>query len=221
MAVTITPMVRGDVPEVARLHAEVFKGYDSTAMGAAYLKALYRTVAEHSSCVSVVACEGNEVVGWIGGVLDHRSYNREIVLRCAARAPFIIASILKNRPRLLRPALTYGWNFIRGWIPGRRRHGSPAESPAAGPGTSGHPSPSALLLVMGVDVRHRRRGLSQLMMADFHRRLLPEGFKTCTGNTYADNEAIDKALKKAGYRLLRHGYGFNHYEKNLTAERAD
>ena len=131
MAVTITPMVRGDVPAVTRLHAEVFKGYDSTAMGAAYLKALYRTVAEHSSCVSVVACEGNEVVGWIGGVTDHRVYDRAVTRCCAARAPFIIASILKNRPRLLRPALTYGWNFIRGWIPGRRRHGSPAESPAA------------------------------------------------------------------------------------------
>lgn len=217
MAVTITPMVRGDVPEVARLHAEVFKGYDSTAMGAAYLKALYRTVAEHSSCVSVVACEDGAVLGWIGGVLDHQSYNREIVLRCAARAPFIIISILKNRPRLLRPALTYAWNILRGLVPRRRRAGRAGEPPGPPP----HYSASALFLVMGVDVRHRRRGLSQLMMADFHRRLLPEGFKTCTGNTYADNEAIDKALKKAGYRLLRHGYGFNHYEKNLTAERAD
>jgi ribosomal protein S18 acetylase RimI-like enzyme len=217
MAASITLMARGDVPAVTRLHAEVFERYDSTALGAAYLKALYRTVAEHSSCVSVVACEGNEVVGWIGGVLDHRSYNREIVLRCAARAPFIIASILKNRPRLLRPALTYGWNFIRGWIPGRRRHGSPAESPAAGPGTSGHPSPSALLLVIGVDVNRRGQGLARLMMADFHRRLSQEGFKSCTANVYADNEAGNRAFIKAGYRVLWSARGVNHYEKEIAA----
>lgn len=214
-------MARADVRAVVRLHADVFGGYRSTAMGAAYLKAVYHTLAEHQSCVSVVACEGNDVVGWAGGVMDHQSYNREIVRRCAIRAPFIIISILKKRPALLRPALTYAWNVLRGSMARRRRAGRAGEPPGPGPGPSPHYSPSALFLVMGVDERHRRRGLSQLMMADFHRRLLREGFKTCTGNTYADNEAIDKALKKAGYRLLRHGYGVNHYEKKLAAERAD
>jgi ribosomal protein S18 acetylase RimI-like enzyme len=221
MGINIRPMTSSDVPAVVRLHAGVFVGYRSTAMGAAYLKAVYHTLAENQSCVSVVACEGDDIVAWAGGVLDRDVYNKEIVQHCAVRAPFIVVSILKNRPTLLRPALTYAWNVLRGLVARRRRARRAGEPSVPGVGPPRHYSPSALFLVMGVDVRYRRRGLSQLIMADFHRRLLREGFKTCTGHTYADNEAIDKALRKAGYRLSRHGDGINHYEKKLAPERAD
>ncbi len=218
MAVSITRMARADVPAVARLHARVFDRYDSTALGAAYLKALYYTLAEYPACLSTVAREDGAVLGWIGGVMDYRAYNRKVTRRCAARAPSIILSILRNRPRLLRPAMAYGGNVLRGWFP-RRRQNQPAGPAAAGSDAPTPPTPGALLLVVGVDPARRRQGLSGLMIADFHRRLSQEGFKSCTANVYADNEAGNKAFEKAGYRLSWSAGSVNHYEIEITAER--
>jgi hypothetical protein len=220
MAVTITRMARADVPAVARLHAEVFDLYDSTALGAAYLKALYYTLAEYPACISTVAREDGAVLGWVGGVLNYRAYNRKVTRRCVVRAPFIILSILRNRPRLLGPALAYGGNVLGGWIP-RQRRNPPAEPRPAGPNAPTRPSPRALLLVVGVEATRRGQGLSGSMIADFHRRLSQEGFKSCTANVRVENEAGNRAFIKAGYRLLWSASGVNHYEIEMAAERKD
>jgi ribosomal protein S18 acetylase RimI-like enzyme len=216
MAIQIRSMEKADVPALVRLHAEVFEGYNSTAMGAAYLKRLYRELAGNPSCLSVVALEDDVVVGWIGGVKNYPSYNRALVRNCALAAPSILFSILKNRPALLARAVSFAWHVLLGPIPLPRRRKRAGKS--SGPATAPRHAANAHWLVLGVDANHRRRGLSQLMGADFHRRLVREGFKTCTASTYADNEPIDKFLKKASYKLLDTTAGVNHYIKYLVGE---
>jgi ribosomal protein S18 acetylase RimI-like enzyme len=209
-------MEKADVPALARLHADVFEGYNSTAMGAAYLKRLYRELAGHPSCTSIVALEDDDVVGWVGGVKDYPSYNRALVRNCALAAPSILFSILKNRPALLARATSFVWNVLLRPIP-PARHRERADEPPGADARLRH-APNAHLLVIGVDSRRQRRGLGQLMMDDFHRRLSEEGFETCTLSAYVKNEAGNRAFVKAGYKLLNSTGDVNYYKKYLTGE---
>ena len=216
MGIRLRLMKKADVPALARLHADVFEGYDSTALGAAYLKRLYRELAGHPSCTSIVALEDGVVVGWVGGVKDYRSYNRSLVRNCALAAPSIIFSILKNRPALLARAISFLWHVLLRPIPLPRRRDRADKPPGADAGP--RHAPNAHLLVIGVDGRRQRRGLSQLMMDDFHRRLLEAGFETCTLSAYVDNEAGNRAFVKAGYKLLNSTADVNYYIKYLAGE---
>jgi ribosomal protein S18 acetylase RimI-like enzyme len=214
MKIRIRPMEKADVPALARLHADVFEGYNSTALGAAYLKRLYRTLASHASCLSVVAEEGGEIVAWIGGIKDYAGYNRALVRSCLHAAPPIVLSALCRRPRLLGTGLMFVWRVLtRG--PKRRR--APAEEPPL-PGVETSPGPDAHLLVIGVAVGRQRGGIGQVIMAEFHQRLAAVGFTRCGLSTYADNDAGNKAFVKAGYKLLNSTADVNYYIKYLTGE---
>ncbi len=216
MGIRIRSMEKADVPALVRLHAGVFEGYNSTALGAAYLKHLYRELAVNPSCTSIVALEDDVIVGWVGGVTDYPSYNRALIRACALAAPAIIFSILKNRPALLARAISFAWNVLLKPIPLPRRRGRADKPPGTDAGR--RDAPNAHLLVIGVDGRRQRRGLGQLMMDDFHRRLLAEGFKTCTLSAYVANEAGNRAFVKAGYKPLNSTADVNYYIKYLTGE---
>ncbi|MEE8639306.1 MAG: hypothetical protein V3T41_02740 [bacterium] len=214
MAIRIRAMEKADVRALARLHADVFEGYNSTALGPAYVKRLYRTLASHPSCLSVVAEEGGEIVAWIGGIKDYAGYNRALVRSCLPAAPPIALSILCRRPRLLGTGLMFVWRVLK-W--GLKRRRAPAEETPP-PRVETSPGPDAHLLVIGVAVGRQRGGIGQVMMAEFHRRLAAAGFTRCALSTYADNEAGNRAFIKAGYRLLNSTADVNYYIKYLAGE---
>ncbi len=210
-------MEKADVPALVRLHADVFEGYNSTALGAAYVKRLYRTLASHPSCLSVVAEEGGEIVAWIGGIKDYAGYNRALVRSCLPAAPPIALSILCRRPRLLGTGLMFVWRVLTRRL--KRRRAPAEETPPPMVETS--PGPDAHLLVIGVAVGRQRGGIGQVMMAEFHRRLAAAGFTRCALSTYADNDAGIGAFQKAGYRLLSSFRGVNYLAKDLEHNREE
>jgi ribosomal protein S18 acetylase RimI-like enzyme len=217
MAVQTRAMTMEDVPVLTRLHAEVFPAYNSTIAGPAYVKRLYRTLASHPSCLSVVAVEGGEIVAWVGGIKDYAGYNRALVRSCLPAAPPIILSILCRRPRLLGTGLMFVWRVLK-W--GLKRRRAPAEETPP-PGVETSPGPDAHLLVIGVAVGRQRGGIGQVMMAEFHRRLAAAGFTRCALSTYADNDAGIGAFQKAGYRLLSSFRGVNYLAKDLEQNREE
>jgi ribosomal protein S18 acetylase RimI-like enzyme len=217
MAIRIRPMEKTDVPALARLHADVFEGYNSTALGAAYVKRLYRTLASHPSCLSIVAEEGGDIVAWIGGIKDYAGYNRALVRSCLPAAPPIVLSALCRRPRLLGTGLMFVWRVLMRGL--KRRRAPAGETPPRGVETS--PGPDARLLVIGVAVGRQRGGIGQVMMAEFHRRLAAAGFTRCALSTYADNDAGIGAFQKAGYRLLSSFRGVNYLAKELEQNREE
>jgi ribosomal protein S18 acetylase RimI-like enzyme len=201
-------MTEEDVPALVRLHSEVFEGYNSTVMGNGYLKSLYRTLACDIACISIVALEGGELVGWIGGVRDWLSFEKALTRQSILRAPTILVSILKNRPKLLARTFSVGWRVFSGFTRVRERRSTPRHRVTS--------SMAAALLVIGVAPTCQNQGLGQFMMQDFHSRLLSEGFATCTLHALSENEAGNKAFRKVGYRLLGRDQGVNHYIKYLT-----
>jgi ribosomal protein S18 acetylase RimI-like enzyme len=218
MSIRIREMTAEDVPTLVRLHAEVFPGYNSTALGRGYLRALYRTLATHPSCLSVVAEEDGDVLGWIGGIKNYGAYNRALVRACLPAAPAIFLAALFRRPRLLLVGLTFV-RRVTGWTLRRKRAAAQATAPTSSP-----PPPrgrTAHLLVIGVAVGCQRTGVGQTMMAEFHRRLAAEGFATCSLSTYVTNDGGIGAFKKAGYRLSSTRGEVHYFDKDLTEEREE
>lgn len=210
--IVIRPMAEKDVPALVELHAEVFKGYNSTVMGPSYLKSLYGTLAGNAACISVVALEGGKVFGWIGGVGDWRAYQKALMRRSILRVPAIFFSILKRDPALLGKALGFVWDVALQFVHLPKRRSAPYEKVRV--------SRQAALLAIGVAPHRQNQGLGQVMMAEFHRRLLVQGFTACTASTFADNDSGNKAFQKAGYRLYQTSNSVNYYIKDLVEEKA-
>ena len=212
-AIVIRRMAKYDVPALVRLHSEVFPGYNATIMGTGYLKRLYNTLACDSACISIVALEGGKILGWIGGVGDWPAFEKALIRRNILRSPAIFFSILKNRPRLLAKAFTFVWRAVLGFVRIHKQRKERVEGVPA--------SREAALLVIGVSPGRQKQSLGQVMMEDFHGRLLSKGFLTSTLNTFSDNESGNKAFQKAGYILYGMDSGVNHYAKYLIREEGD
>jgi ribosomal protein S18 acetylase RimI-like enzyme len=203
-------MALHDVSALVALHSEVFKGYNSTAMGPAYLRSLYTTLACHFVCVSIVATADDRILGWIGGVVDWRAYQKALVLRNIFKGPAIFLSMLRNKPRLLKNTLIFVCEVLLQFLE---------------PGSGGETSPKktwdsrqAALLAIGVAPGCQNQGLSQRMMAEFHQRLLLKGYAACTASTFSDNYPGNRAFQKAGYRLYQTSNCVNYYIKHLAEE---
>lgn len=206
--IVIRRMTEGDVPALVGLHSEVFKGYNATIMGTGYLKCLYHTLSCNPACISIVALEGGKILGWIGGVGNWPSFEGALTRYSILRAPTIFISILKNRPMLLAKAFSVVWRVFLKFVRVATRGDTPGDRASA--------SGAAALLVIGVAPWRQNQGLGQLMMKDFHRRLLSKGFTASSANTFADNESGNRAFQKAGYRLSWAHDGVNHYFKYLS-----
>jgi ribosomal protein S18 acetylase RimI-like enzyme len=206
-------MAEGDIPELVELHLEVFKGYNAAMMGRCYLKSLYHTLARDNSCISIVAVEDGNILGWIGGVGDWLAYEKALILNSMFRVPMILFSILKNRPRLVTKTFSVLRRMLSDYSIGSKSIS-----------TEGNKRPNsqpASLLVIGVAPWRQNQGIGQLMMKDFHGRLFTRGFTASAANTFFNNEAGNKAFQKAGYKLLHEDDGINQYIKYLTEEAGD
>ena len=206
--IVIRRMVASDVQALVKLHRTVFKGYDNTMMGPAYLGNLYRTLASHVACISIVAERSPRIVGWIGGVHDWLSFQRTLTRLNILRAPNIFLSILKNRPCLLLKTFSFIQPVLSEIVQrsGRRNGHSAEPSPVA----------SAALLVIGVAPHWQNQGVGQAMMKGFEQLLLSNGFAGISASTFKDNAAGNKAFQKAGYDLYRSHNGMNFYFKHLA-----
>jgi ribosomal protein S18 acetylase RimI-like enzyme len=213
--IAIRQMSEEDVPALVELHSEVFKGYNATMMGNAYLESLYRTLATHTACVAIVVHDGGEILGWIGGVGDWRSFERTLMCRSLLRAPTIVMSILRNRPTLLEEASSITWRRLREsiqtlwWRIARRGTSSAFPEPQSA-------LRAASLLVIAVTPLRQKQHIGQIMMEDFHGRLSSKGFAMCTLSVFSDNVAANRAFEKVGYLLSWARDGVNHYAKYLT-----
>ena len=206
MALIIRKMTRADVGALVRLHAAVFPAYDSTALGASYLRALYLTLATHRATLSVVAADDGELVAWVGGVLAYGPYYRALLRRCWVRAPFLLWAALVRKPSLLGRGIRFlGWYAS---IPFRRR---PRTAPGAVPGAPRW----ANLLVIGVAPGCQRRGVGQEIMSAFHAALKEAGFDEVRLSTFVDNDSGNAAFRKAGYELKGVEGRVNRYAKTL------
>lgn len=220
MALTIRKMTRADVEVLVRLHAAVFPAYDSTALGPSYLRALYRTLADHPATLSVIAEDEGEAVAWVGGILAYGPYYHTLIRRCWFRSPLLLWSALARRPALL----ARGLKFLAWYV----RHRSPRSRPAvegvgaenvAAEREAAAAAPRAprwaSLLVIGVAPGCQRRGVGQAIMAEFHAALKDAGFEEVRLSTFVDNESGNAAFRKAGYVLARTVGRVNHYVKKL------
>jgi len=203
-------MTEDDVPELVELHLEVFKGYNTAMMGRSYLKSLYHTLAIDTSCILIVAVEDGNILGWIGGVGDWLAYEKALIRNCIFRVPMILSSMLKNRPRLVTKTFSVLRRMLSDSLRVTQRISMGGNKTLA--------SQPASLLVIGVAPWRQNQGLGQLMMEDFHGRLLTKGFIASAANTFANNEAGNRAFQKAGYRLVEAHDGVNQYVKDLTEE---
>ena len=210
LRIVIRRMAKGDVPALVRLHAEVFEGYDNTMMGIGYLRGLYRVLSCHAACISIVALQDGEIVGWIGGVWDWLSFQKALIRRNILGVPGILLSILKNRPGMIAKAFSFVRPVVCEFIQRFKRRNVP--------GGRTPPSREAALLVVGVGPLHQNRGVGQSMMEGFNRFLWKKGFVASTVSTRIDNEAGNRAFQKAGYRLYLANGGVNFYIKHLSGE---
>jgi len=206
--IIIRPMEALDVSALVPLHAEVFQGYNSTIMGAGYLRNLYQTLACHTACISIVALDRGKIVGWIGGVWDWLSFQRALAWRNITGAPVIFLSLLKNRPRLLAKVFSSFLTVVLELVQRFEVRKVDSSKPAI--------SLQTALLVIGVDPKYQKRGVSQSMMENFDRLLLSRGFTGISVSTSANNEAGNRAFQKAGYTLYRTDDGINYYSKGLA-----
>ena len=206
--IVIRQMTEDDVPALVDLHLEVFKGYDNTMMGVGYLTNLYRTLACHSACISIVALEDGKLAGWIGGVWDWLSFQKALVRRNILGTPLILLSILKNKPAMIAKAFSFVWSVVLEFVRRSKRPEVPREGTAA--------SRAAALLVIGVKPRSQNQGVGQSMMEGFEGLILSKGFTGISLSTATDNEAGNRVFQKAGYVLYRTNGGVNYYSKHLT-----
>ncbi len=209
-SIVIRQMGRDDVPVLVQLHAELFRGYDNTMMGDDYLRHLYEILACDSACISIVAHEGDEIVGWIGGVSDWPSFQRTLILRNTLGVPGILFSILKNKPRLLVKA----FSSVRQAVAEFARRFKP---PKVLSGKTSRP-PSAALMVIGVKQRRQKEGIGQVMMDGFDQLVMSKDFSGISLTALANNEAGNRAFQKAGFVLYKTDETANYYWKAMTRE---
>jgi glycosyltransferase involved in cell wall biosynthesis len=70
-----------DAPSLARLHRDGLTGSFLPQLGDGFLRIMYRAMAADSGSVTVVAEDGDGIVGFAAGVLSTRAFYRRFILR--------------------------------------------------------------------------------------------------------------------------------------------
>lgn len=88
--------------QTARLHIEGISGGFISSLGLDFVTALYEAMAESKSSFGLVACEGEEVVGYVAFTENINSLYKSIVLKKGFRFAFLLGSRLFSWTRLKR-----------------------------------------------------------------------------------------------------------------------
>jgi ribosomal protein S18 acetylase RimI-like enzyme len=109
----ITPISADIVPQLARIHLDVFPGAESTALGYRYALALVDWFRRYDGAVALAAMAGGVPAGYVLGVRSidlHRLYRSllPVVLGCVLARPWITADGELRRMALWRGRLLLG-----------------------------------------------------------------------------------------------------------------
>jgi ribosomal protein S18 acetylase RimI-like enzyme len=169
-----------DVQKVVDVHLETFPGFFLSSLGRSFLRQFYAGLIELKSGVLLVAEDGSDVVGFVGGADEQRGFYRQLLRQRAVR--FIVAAL----PAIIRRPSVVG-RLIRG----RRRAQGHDDTPEG-----------ACLMTIGVDPRVEGSGVGRLLVGSFEQALVERGSHGYCLTTDADgNQRTNRFYGRLG--LLR------------------
>jgi ribosomal protein S18 acetylase RimI-like enzyme len=96
---TIRPAFRKDIPAVSKLHREFIKTGFLSSLGLPFLKLLYGFIAGSSNAVCLVAQDQSEIVGFISGAVNIKTFYKEFFRKRIVSTGLIII------PKLIKPSV--------------------------------------------------------------------------------------------------------------------
>ena len=97
----VVPLTPSFAPAAAEIHAQGQSGTFLTALGPAFLRALYGEMALSPHCLGYVALDDDEVVGIVVGTMDSGAVFKELMLHRGLNLALPVLGALIRRPGLL------------------------------------------------------------------------------------------------------------------------
>ncbi|MCX7974147.1 MAG: GNAT family N-acetyltransferase [Candidatus Aminicenantes bacterium] len=190
------------IRDITKIHQNSFKGFFLSFLGPRFLYRLYSCIADYGDGILIVAEESDQVVGFVAGVTDQKSfYNYLIRKHKWSFAISAIPAVLKKPsiiPRLIRAL----------------KKPREAEDYSSG----------VLLMSIGVDPKFQGRKIGEILINEFCRELIKRGCKDfCLTTDRDNNEKANNFYKKTGFKLIRtfktpEGRAMNEYLKILEEQ---
>lgn len=171
-----------DVPAVVRLHRRAFPGFFLSSLGPAFLRLLYDGILADPDGVASVAVRGEELSGFVAGVLEQRGFYSRLIRRRKWR--FAVASLpaLLRRPRIALRLL--------------RALRAPARTEES--------SAAACLMSIAVDPASEGGGIGAGLVEEFCRRAAAGGASVLCLTTDRDaNDRTNAFYRHLGFTIAR------------------
>jgi ribosomal protein S18 acetylase RimI-like enzyme len=175
-----------DVRDIVRVHQEAFPEFFMTQLGARVLHLYYSEAIQWPGACTLVATDGNEVLGFAVGIVALDDYNHYLI-----RHRFLRLAINALPQFILHPSL-----LIRAWWSITR----PKEE------LEEEKSHEASITSIAVSNRKQRLGFGKLLLAELVKRLQERGAAQITLSTdMENNERANMFYASAGFHL-HHSY---------------
>jgi glycosyltransferase involved in cell wall biosynthesis/ribosomal protein S18 acetylase RimI-like enzyme len=165
-----------DASALARLHHESLPDAYLTALGVPFLRRLYRALASDPGAITLVAENGDGVIGFATGVPSVRAFYRRFSIRHGIPAALVAA------PRLVRPGVL-------------RRLGETIKYPSQ---VGDLPDPE--LLAIGVAPPWRSGGVGRLLANRIVEGLRDRGARQIKVVVWTGNQGANRFYERMGFR---------------------
>lgn len=176
----LRPVEHDDAPALAALHAEAFPGFFLSTLGEGFLKEFYSGFPDDETAVTVLAKEGERVLGCVVGSVEPAGFFRRLLKRRLWGFAIQSAKASLRRPSAI-PRLVRGLTY---------RGDTPPEAPGA------------LLSSICVAPSTRGTGVGASLTRRWMELVAHKGVKHAYLTTDADsNEAVNAFYSRLGWSL--------------------
>lgn len=173
-----------DVSEIVRVHQEAFPNFFLTQLGARVLRRYYSEAIQWRNAYSVVATDGEEILGFAVGIVNLGEYNEHLIRHHSLRLAIAALPRFILHPSLLVRAL---WSVTR-------------------PKAEEEKPQEASITSIAVSSRRQRRGLGKLLLAELVQRMQERGVEQITLSTDMENNERANAFYASSGFHLHHSY---------------
>lgn len=171
-----------DVEGIVRIHCSAFKGFFLTSLGVGFLKFYYLNFVRSKETVTLVAEDGNRVVGFSAATTNCKGFNSRLIKSNLFSFGMLALKLVFTNPKaLLR--LVKNLTKKSSEIDDNEEY--------------------AELYSIGVDLSQQGKGIGKLMLTETEVALMHKGVEKVSLTTdYNDNEQAIGFYKSMGYKTL-------------------
>jgi ribosomal protein S18 acetylase RimI-like enzyme len=192
MSLTIRPLTEKDIRSVSDLHSSVFTGSRSTRLGKRYLRKMYCWFLEKQPCLSLVAEQDGQVVGFLVGAIG--GYGRKIFRY--AFLEIVLGFILHPSLIFRREMFTLWYSYIQAFNPflPKRIQQTTSEPPKV---------IKASLSSIGVSHTVQGSGIGKKLVRAFEELTHAQGVEILSLSVLAENIPARRLYESCGWQYVK------------------